>query len=151
MKKILMHACCAPCSVYPTEVLRKEEIEPVFLWYNPNIHLYEEYEARKNCFIKYCNMMNLKYIMIDEYGLDNFCKNVSNDLDNRCENYCYPKRISKLFEIAKKEGFDTVSTTLLYSIYQKHDFIKSYCEILSKQTGINFLYRDFRVRILGRT
>ena len=35
--------------------------------------------------------------------------------------------------------------TLLYSIYQKHDFIKNYCKKLSNEFGIDFLYRDFRV------
>ena len=38
-----------------------------------------------------------------------------------------------------------MSTTLLYSIYQKHDYIKKLCEDLSKEYGIEFLYRDFRV------
>ena len=37
-----------------------------------------------------------------------------------------------------------MTTTLLYSIYQKHDFIKYYCEKLSKEYGIEFVYRDFR-------
>lgn len=143
--KLLMHACCAPCSVYCVDTLRKEGIEPTMLWYNPNIHPYKEYKARLDCFKEYCEMMNLKSIIIDEYGLEEFCKNTINDLDNRCCNYCYPKRISKLFEYAKENGYDTVSTTLLYSIYQNHDFVKSLCERLSDKTGIQFLYRDFRV------
>ena len=48
------------------------------------------------------------------------------------------------FEYAKANGYDTVTTTLLYSIYQKHDFIKKLMEDLSKEFGINFLYIDFR-------
>ena len=51
----------------------------------------------------------------------------------------------RVFEFAKENGYDTVSTTLLYSIYQKHDYIKKLCEDLSKEFGIDFLYRDFRV------
>ena len=50
----------------------------------------------------------------------------------------------KTFEYAKKNGYDTVTTTLLYSIYQKHDYIKSLCDSLSKEYNVNFLYRDFR-------
>ena len=60
-------------------------------------------------------------------------------------NYCYPVRLKKLFKYAKENGYDTVSTTLLYSIYQKHDFIKALCEQYSKEYGVEFLYRDFRV------
>ena len=50
-----------------------------------------------------------------------------------------------VFEYAKEHGYDTVTTTLLYSIYQKHDFIKKLMEQYSEEYGIDFLYRDFRV------
>ncbi len=143
--KLLLHACCAPCSVYCVDTLRAEGIEPTMYWFNPNIHPYKEYVSRRDCFKEYCQTQNLKSIIEDEYGLDEFCKNVSNDIKGRCINYCYPIRLRKIFEYAKENGYDTVSTTLLYSIYQKHDFIKKYCEDLSKEFEIDFLYRDFRV------
>ena len=142
--KLLLHTCCAPCSVYCIDTLRKEGIEPTLYWYNPNIHPYKEYEARRDCLKEYAESINVECIVEDEYGLDEFCKNISNNLDTRCIDYCYPIRLRKTFEYAKKNGYDTVSTTLLYSIYQKHDFIKSYMEKLSKEYGIEFLYRDFR-------
>ena len=143
--KLLMHACCAPCSVYCVDTLRKEKIEPTLYWYNPNIHPYMEYKARRDTLKKYAEIENLETIFEEEYGLDNFCKEVINDLNARCINYCYPVRLRKTFEYAKQNGYDTVSTTLLYSIYQKHDYIKKICEDLSKEYGIEFLYRDFRV------
>ena len=142
--KLLMHACCAPCSVYCIDTLRKENIEPTIFWYNPNIHPYIEYKNRRDSLIEYTSRINIKLEMIDEYGLDDFCKNVSNDLDSRCINYCYPIRLRKTFEYAKEHGYDTVTTTLLYSIYQKHDFIKALCKKYSEEYNIDFLYRDFR-------
>ena len=142
--KLLLHACCAPCSVYCVDTLRAMDIEPTLFWYNPNIHPYKEYEARRDCLKDYAKMMNLESVFIDEYGLDEFCKNVVNDLDNRCSNYCYPVRLRKAFEYAKENGYDTVTTTLLYSIYQKHDVIKREMEKLSKEYEIEFLYIDFR-------
>ena len=36
--KLLMHTCCAPCSVYCIDELRSENIEPTVYWFNPNIH-----------------------------------------------------------------------------------------------------------------
>jgi predicted adenine nucleotide alpha hydrolase (AANH) superfamily ATPase/N-acetylglutamate synthase-like GNAT family acetyltransferase len=143
--KLLLHACCAPCSVYCVDTLRKEGIEPTMYWFNPNIHPFKEYVARRDCFKDFCEKQNLKCIIEDNYGLDEFCKNVSNDINARCVNYCYPIRMRRVFEFAKENGYDTVSTTLLYSIYQKHDYIKKLCEDLSKEFGIDFLYRDFRV------
>ena len=143
--KLLLHTCCAPCSVYCIATLRKENIEPTLYWYNPNIHPYMEYKARRDCLRDYAEKINVQAIFEDEYGLDEFCKNVVDNLDSRCANYCYPVRMRKTFEFAKENGFDTVSTTLLYSIYQKHDYIKKLCENLSKEYGVDFLYRDFRV------
>ena len=139
-----MHTCCAPCSVYCIEKLREEGIEPTVYWYNPNIHPYTEYVARRDCLKEYTNRINVKAIFEDEYGLDGFCKNVVDNLNARCVNYCYPVRLRKTFEYAKANGYDTVTTTLLYSIYQKHDFIKKLMEDLSKEFGIKFLYIDFR-------
>ena len=143
--KLLMHTCCAACSVYCIDTLRKEGIEPTLYWYNPNIHPYTEYKARRDCLKEYANSINVQAIFEEDYGLDEFCREAVKDLKARCTNYCYPVRLRKTFEYAKEHGYDTVTTTLLYSIYQKHDFIKAYMEKVSKEFGIDFLYRDFRV------
>lgn len=142
--KLLMHTCCAPCSVYCIDELRSRGIEPTLYWYNPNIHPYTEYMARRDCVKEYAQKINVKAVFEDEYGLDEFCKNVSKNINARCVNYCYPVRLRKTFEYAKANGYDTVTTTLLYSIYQKHDFIKKLMEDLRKEFEIDFLYIDFR-------
>ena len=46
--KLLLHTCCAPCSVYCIDSLREEGIEPTVYWFNPNIHPYMEYKARRD-------------------------------------------------------------------------------------------------------
>lgn len=143
--KLLMHCCCAPCSVYCVDTLREEGIEPNLYWFNPNIHPYTEYKARRDCLKEYSKEMNLNLIINEDYGLDEFCKNVVDDLGSRCTKYCYPVRLENTFKFAKENGYDTVTTTLLYSIYQNHDYIKFLCEKYSKEYGIDFLYRDFRV------
>ena len=142
--KLLMHTCCAPCSVYCIQELRAEGIEPTLYWYNPNIHPYKEYEARRDCLKVYSQKINIEAIFDDEYGLDEFCKNVSGSIETRCVDYCYPVRLRKTFEYAKEHGYTHVTTTLLYSIYQKHEYIKKLMENYSKEYGIEFLYRDFR-------
>ena len=143
--KLLLHTCCAPCSVYCIETLRNEGIEPELYWYNPNIHPYTEYRVRRDCLKEYSEQIGVKAIFEDEYGLDDFCREAVKDLSTRCVNYCYPVRMRKTFEYAKQNGYDAVSTTLLYSIYQNHEYIKKLCEDLSKEFEIEFLYRDFRV------
>ena len=142
--KLLMHTCCAPCSVYCVDSLRAEGIEPTLFWYNPNIHPYAEYKARRDCLKEYAKLVGVELIIEDAYGLDEFVCNVADKLTTRCEDYCYPKRLRKAMEYAKQNGFDTVSTTLLYSIYQKHEYIEELMYGLANEIGLDFLYRDFR-------
>lgn len=142
--KLLMHACCGPCSVYPVDILREEGIEPVIYWFNPNIHPYTEYKARRDSLKEYIKIMNLQAILEEEYGLDRFCIEAVKDLKARCTNYCYPVRIERTCKYAKENGYDAVSTTLLYSIYQNHEFIKEYMQKTCQKYGLEFVYRDFR-------
>ena len=116
--KLLMHTCCAPCSVYCIDSLRKEGIEPTVYWYNPNIHPYMEYKARRDCLKEYTTSIGVNAIFEENYGLDEFCKNVICDLKNRCVNYCYRVRIEQTAKYAKENGYDTITTTLLVSPYQ---------------------------------
>ena len=143
--KLLLHTCCAPCSVYCIESLRKESIEPTIYWFNPNIHPYIEYKQRRDCLKEYTDLINVEAIFEDIYGLREFCKNTINDLENRCENYCYKVRIEQTVKYAQENGYDSFSTTLLVSPYQKHEELKRVCEEMAKKYDIEFLYRDFRV------
>ena len=143
--KLLMHTCCAPCSVYCIDSLRSENIEPTVYWFNPNIHPYQEYKARRDTLKQYTASINIDAVFEENYGLRDFCKNVVDDLGNRCSNYCYPVRLEQTAKYAKENGFDTISTTLLVSPYQKHDFIHELGNKIANEYGLDFLYRDFRV------
>ncbi len=140
-----MHTCCAPCSVYCIDLLRKEGIEPVVYWFNPNIHPYMEYKARRDTLKEYTKSIGIEAIFQEEYGLRSFCKNVIGDLENRCSNYCYRVRMEQTAKYAKEHGYDTITTTLLVSPYQKHEELKAVCEEMAKKYGLQFLYRDFRI------
>ena len=143
--KLLMHTCCAPCSVYCIDSLRAEGIEPTVYWFNPNIHPYMEYKARRDCLKEYTKSIRVEAIFEEEYGLDSFCKNVVNSLNTRCIDYCYPVRLEQTAKYAKEHGYDTITTTLLVSPYQKHEELKQIAEKIAQKYGLNFLYRDFRV------
>ena len=143
--KLLLHTCCAPCSVYCIDSLREEGIEPTVYWYNPNIHPYMEYKARRDCLKEYTKNINVQAIFEENYGLDEFCKNVIGDLENRCSNYCYRVRLERTAKYAKENGYDSFSTTLLVSPYQKHDVIIKVAEEMAIKYNVKFLYRDFRI------
>lgn len=140
---LLLHTCCAPCSVACVKSLRAEGIEPVGFWYNPNIHPVKEYRLRKQTLIEYAASIHEKLIIEDEYGLRKFIDTVYPDYRNRCEK-CYAMRLFETAKVAKERGFDSFSTTLLVSPYQNHQAIIDQAHLASEAFEIPFVYRDFR-------
>ena len=143
MERLLLHTCCAPCSVYCVSSLRAEGIEPVSFWFNPNIHPYQEYKARRDTLVSYAEAIGLELLVRENYGLRAFVRAVCGDLDHRC-GYCYTCRLEETARYAAEHGFTAFSTTLLVSPYQDHDGICRVAGRLAEQYGAPFLYRDFR-------
>jgi len=148
--KLLLHCCCAPCSIQCVSALRTEGIEPQLFWYNPNIHPYTEYSARRDCLAEFAANEKLNLTMPDdeEYGLRFFLQEVSapvkeNDKNARC-GLCYKLRLEKAAMTAAKDGYEAFTTTLLISPYQNHEAIKLAGQAMSVKYGVEFFYRDFR-------
>ena len=141
--KLLMHTCCAPCSIMCIDTLRKEGIEPVLFWYNPNIHPMKEYKMRKNTLVDYSKSIGAKLIIENEYGLRRFIEGTYPDFDNRC-GFCYELRLDRTAQVAKENGFDAFTSTLFVSPYQNHDLLIKTAESVAEKYGVEFLYRDFR-------
>ena len=80
--KLLLHSCCAPCSVMCIESLRGEGHELSIFWYNPNIHPFTEYRSRRNCLTEYAKTIDLPVILKDEYALRPFVRAVAADIVN---------------------------------------------------------------------
>ncbi len=142
--KLLLHTCCAPCSTYVVDKLRKDGYDDITsLWYNPNIHPYTEYKMRRDTLKEYAKQINLPLIIEENYGIREFTKNVSSNIDGRCL-YCYESRLEYTAKYAKEHGYEAFSTTLLVSPYQKHELIIKVANEMAKKYQIEFLYQDFR-------
>ena len=139
----LLHICCAPCSVACIKVLRAEGVEPVGYWYNPNIHPYLEYKARRDTLRQYAADIGLDLREHDFYGLREFTAAVAADPDHRC-GYCYACRMEDTARYAAEHGFDRFSTTLLISPYQNRELICATGEQMAARYGVEFVPYDFR-------
>lgn len=106
MERLLLHICCAPCSVYCVDSLRAEGIEPAGFWFNPNIHPYQEYRARRDALADYAASIGLALTVRDDYGLRDFVRAVAGDLDRRC-GHCYTCRLEETARYAAANGFAT--------------------------------------------
>ena len=145
-RNILLHACCAPCSIQCVEALAAEDLRPALFWYNPNIHPYTEYRSRLDTLRKFSEDRDLPLTIEDEYGLQPFIKAVSvvdAEEGKRCI-ICYRMRLEKTALFAAENGYDAFSTSLFISPYQNHELLRQNGEEIASAHGIDFLYRDFR-------
>ena len=139
----LLHICCAPCANQCIEVLKADGIETTGFWYNPNIHPFTEYRARRNCLREYAESIQLPLIEKNDYALRPFVREVAEDIANRCVK-CYEMRLFETAKCAKENGFDSFTSSLFISPYQNHELMKEVAERAAETYGVEFLYRDFR-------
>ena len=121
--KILMHACCAPCTTYPLEYLCQYADITIY-YYNNNIQPRNEWERRRivlRNFIKDFNEKTGNDVQIIEtkYQPNTYLKEVKN-LHNEPEgglrcNVCYNLRLTAAALYAKEHNFDYFGTSLTIS------------------------------------
>lgn len=142
--KVLMHICCGPCACYPVKDLDLNGFKITGYWYNPNIHGYSEQNKRLFTFVYFASKIKNFSIIEDNYEPEVWFKNQKNySKKYRCH-ICYDIRLNKTAQKAKEKGFNSFTTTLLYSRFQDHDAVKNIGKKASKKYGINFFYKDFR-------
>lgn len=141
--RVLLHICCAPCALMPVEELNGEGHEVMGLFYNPNIHPYTEQRRRLDTAVRWAADSGLKLVTHDDYDPESWFRRAAWRESQRCR-LCYHDRLRRAAQVAKKGGFDAFSSTLLYSVHQKHDLIRQCAEDAAAEKGIAFLYRDFR-------
>lgn len=137
-----MHMCCAPCANFPVDELKSRGIELEGLYYNPNIHPYEEFKKREREVKRLGDIYNIKIHFLEDFE-QKIWEELKNGDKNRCK-MCYNKRLDRLFRFAKVRDFDAVTTSLLISPYQDHEEIKRLAERYSSKYQIPFYYEDFR-------
>ncbi len=155
--KLLLHACCGPCSSYVLEYLYKFFQITVF-YYNPNIYPQEEYTRRleelKNLYLKFPPALEGKIQVIEEnYNPDDFYEAVKTKKEpelatekergERCRR-CYEFRLKKAFDYAKKNNFDYFCTTLSISPFKDAEKINVIGKELEKEDGPKWLVSDFK-------
>ena len=130
-KKVLLHACCAPCSSAIVEWLLAHEIEPVIYYYNPNIYPQEEYELRKNESKRHAESLGVKWIDEGAYerahaawrcavtGLEN-----EPERGKRCE-ACFYHRLQATARKAEELGIVFFATTLASSRWKNLEQINA--------------------------
>ena len=139
-KKVLLHACCAPCSSAIVEWLMAHGIEPVIYYFNPNIYPLEEYEIRKNESKRHAESLGITWIDDDRFrtgASQQSCYEAIHEAwrcavtgleseperGKRCE-MCFYHRLLATAKKAQELGIPFFATTLASSRWKSLDQIE---------------------------
>ena len=147
--KLLLHACCAPCSSAVLERISKY-FDITILYYNPNITEKEEYEKRLNeieNFVKKLNVDNIK-VLSGRYNPKEFFDMATGleeekERGKRCYK-CYELRLRETAKVAEDLNFDYFTTTLSISPYKNSNWLNKIGQELDKEYTPTYLYADFK-------
>ena len=146
MNRLLLHACCAPCSLEPVRLLVDEGFEPTICWTNPNIQPVEEHDRRLAELRRWCTEAGIPLIEAREDTV-RWERGVApigaRDRERRCR-ACYALRLAEACRVAEAEGFTHIATTLAVSPYQLFDTCNDVLEHLAVAHGLTPVIRDFR-------
>ena len=146
--KLLLHACCGPCSSYVLEYLCNY-FDITIYYYNPNIYPKEEYTRRKEELKTFVNKFNNKIKVIEEfYNTDEYYKSIKGleklgEKSERCYK-CYEFRLDKTALFAKENNYDYFTTTLSISPYKNAEWLNEIGKNMEEKYNIKYLFADFK-------
>ncbi len=148
--KLLLQACCAPCSSYTLEYLT-QYFDITLFFYNPNISPESEYDFRADELKKFISLhpacTDVKLI-ISKYDSSPFFE-MAQGLENEPEGgarcfKCYRLRLEETAKAAKDGGYDYFCTTLSISPHKNAEVLNQIGGNLSEKYGVKYLYSDFK-------
>lgn len=123
-KRVLLHACCAPCSSAIVECMKMNGLEPVIYYSNPNIYPLEEYEHRRSECARYAEKWGLQMVE-DPYDHEAWLRAVRGleqepERGGRCLQ-CFRYRLLRAARYAAAHGYAALTTTLASSRWKRLD------------------------------
>ena len=147
--RLLLHACCGPCSSAVLEQL-SQFFEITVLYYNPNTWPEAEYRRRGQeleRFVAAAHPLGVK-VVEDHYDPQEFYSAVAGleaepERGGRCT-VCYRMRMKEAARYAAAHGFDWFCTTLSISPHKDAARINAIGQELEAQYGVRHLPNDFK-------
>lgn len=145
-KRILLHACCGPCSLGAIEPLLSEGADITLFYYNPCI-VDGEYSLRLEALEAVAKHYGLP-LVVPDYDRSVFLSFARGHEDapeggERCR-LCIDDRLRVSADYAAEHGFDGYTTTLTVSPHKNSKLIFALAE--SYSAGVPFIRRDFKKR-----
>ena len=152
--RVLLHACCGPCSTACVERL-VQDFEVTLYYYNPNITDKEEYLLRKDTLLQFINAYNAEHkdefvvnFIEGAYDTEKWLDKTAKLKDApeggaRCD-VCFAMRLTDTAAKGKELDFNYFTTTMSVSPHKNYDKIKTLGMSLEDEYGITYLDIDFK-------
>ena len=146
--RLLLHACCAPCSSATLERLAAH-FDLTILYYNPNIYPPEEYRRRETELERFVRDAGYRFPVVelpdDPQAFYAAVQGLEQEPEKgaRCT-VCYRLRLEQTARYAAQNGFAWFCTTLSISPLKDPVRINALGQELGAQYGVRFLPSEFR-------
>ena len=125
--RVLLHACCAPCSSAIVEWMLNNGVRPTIFYYNPNIFPLEENEIRKQESKRHAEGLGISWIDGD-YDHASWLSGICGleqepERGRRCEQ-CFTLRLTAAARKAQELGIEWFTTTLASSRWKSLEQIE---------------------------
>ena len=126
--RILLHACCAPCSGAIIEFMLQQGLRPAVFFSNANIYPLEEYVLRRDECRRWCLQNGLDFID-DDYDHAAW-RPVTRGLEQEPERgrrclQCFRYRLERAARYAHEHGYAVLTTTLASSRWKDLDQVNA--------------------------
>ncbi|HII71852.1 TPA: epoxyqueuosine reductase QueH [Candidatus Woesearchaeota archaeon] len=145
-KRLLLHACCGPCSTHSVKKLL-EDYEVTMFWYNPNIHPFGEYVQRLEAGKEVAKKLGVELIE-HHFDVDRWLEKIQGYEEHpegglRCQ-ICFAVRLKETAEYAKEHGFDAFTTTMTISPHKDADKINRTGRHYAEKSGVEWVESNFK-------
>lgn len=148
--RLLLHACCAPCSSAVLEYL-SQYFAITLLYYNPNIAPLEEYQKREAELrrlvsqMKFTHPVELLPCQYDGQAFVQAARGLEGEPEGgkRCE-ACFRLRLCYAAQEAARLRFDYYTTTLSISPMKNAPLLNQLGEEIGREFGVAHLPSDFK-------
>ena len=148
--RLLLHACCAPCSSAVLEYL-SQYFAITLLYYNPNIAPLEEYQKREAELrrlvsqMKFTHPVALLPCQYDGQAFVQAARGLEGEPEGgkRCE-ACFRLRLRYAAQEAARLRFDYYTTTLSISPMKNAPLLNQLGEEIGREFGVAHLPSDFK-------
>lgn len=150
--KLLLHACCGPCSLEPIRILAAEGHQISIYYANSNIAPTDEYARRLDTLLSWAKEEGIEVIE-GSYQPHEWNERVApwaieaqGAPELRCKRCraCYALRFEETARYASEHGFEGIGTTLSVSPYQFTSIIAEELQAAAERLGLACVFRDFR-------